>query len=106
MCAYSPYVSTALQVSLRETGDEAKFRLDEHAFFDHVYLMTVNLTTLTSSNIADLVRLVQQVSETSNWADTHFALGCYQTYKLLKDGSYRRIFGSNFAVVAFLGRDF
>ena len=38
-------MSTVLQVAIRE--GKGKFKIDEYTFFDHVYLMTVNLTKLT-----------------------------------------------------------
>ena len=68
--------------------------------------MTVNLTKLTKSSMNDLVRFLKEVSTVCNWADPHLAVSCYQTYKVMEDGSQRRIFGSNLAVIGIFVRDF
>ena len=49
--------------------------------------MTVNLSRLTRSNIADLVRFMKEVSMICNWGDPHLAVSCYQTYKVVEDGT-------------------
>ena len=43
--AYSAYLSTSMQVALQKK--ESQFKIDEYTYFDHVYLMTVNLTKMT-----------------------------------------------------------
>ena len=66
---------------------DGQFKIDEYTFFDHVYLMTINLSRLTRSNIADLVRFMKEVSMICNWGDPHLAVSCYQTYKVVEDGT-------------------
>ena len=72
--SYSSFVSTAMQVALREGG---QFKVEEYTFFDHVYLMTVNLTKLTKSNLVDLAHFLTEVQTVCNWTDPHLAVSCY-----------------------------
>ena len=82
--AYSPYVSTTMQVALRDNG---QFKIEEYTYFDNVYLMTVNLTKLTKASLTDLARFMKEVALVCNWGDPHMAVSCYQTYKMMEDGS-------------------
>jgi len=102
--AYSPFISTSMQAAIRTSN--GLFKIDEYSFFDHVYLMTVNLSKLTKQNMTDLERFVREVSLICNWSDPHLALCCYQTCNVLDDGSQRRVFGSNLAVFGIFVRDF
>ena len=97
-------MSANMQVALKEGNGH--FKIDEYTYFDHLYLMTVNLTKLTKSNLTDLVTFIKEVQQICNWADPHLGVCCYQTYKVMEDGSKRRIFGSNLAVIGIFVRDF
>ena len=73
--AYSPYVSAAMQVALMET--RGYFKVDDYTYFDHIYLMTLNLSKLTKQNLSDLEQFIREVSRGCNWADPHIGLCCY-----------------------------